>query len=65
MDALYGILMVIAYWVPTIVAVSRKRIPHVGSIVVVNLFTGWTVIGWIVALAMACRSPEREQNATE
>jgi hypothetical protein len=43
------------YCLPIIVAAVRK-VPHLGSVTVVDLFLGWTVIGWIVALAMACRS---------
>jgi hypothetical protein len=48
--------LIAAYWVPAIVAAARK-VPNVGTVVVVNLFLGWTVIGWIVALAMAMRDP--------
>jgi predicted RNA-binding Zn-ribbon protein involved in translation (DUF1610 family) len=40
------------YLIPTFVAATR-RVSNVGSVVVVNLFLGWTCIGWIVALAMA------------
>jgi hypothetical protein len=43
------------YFVPTIVAVIRK-VPNLGSVIVINLFLGWSVIGWVVALAMAARS---------
>jgi hypothetical protein len=43
------------YFLPTIIAVSRK-VPNIGSVVVVNVFLGWTFIGWVVALAMAARS---------
>ncbi len=43
------------YFLPTIVAVARK-VPNIGSVVVINLFLGWTFIGWVVALAMAARS---------
>jgi hypothetical protein len=50
MAALFG-----AYWLPLIVAVARK-VPNAGSVAVVNLFLGWTFVGWVVALAMACRS---------
>jgi len=51
-----GILIVIGfYFVPTIVAVVRK-VTNQGSVAVINLFLGWTIIGWIVALAMACRT---------
>lgn len=44
-----------AYFVPTIVAFIRNP-PHAGSAVAVNFFLGWTFVGWVVALAMACRS---------
>lgn len=52
------VLGVIAYWVPSVVA-WRRHVRNTGSIVVINLLADWTVIGWIVALAMACRSVDR------
>lgn len=45
----------VAYFTPAIVA-SRRRVTNAGSVFVVDLFLGWTVIGWIVALAMALRT---------
>jgi Superinfection immunity protein len=53
--ALGLVILVGMYFVPTIVAVIRK-VPNIGSVIVINLFLGWSVIGWIVALAMAARS---------
>jgi hypothetical protein len=51
-----GALIVFAlYFVPSIVAVARK-VPNTGSIIVIDVFLGWTFIGWVVALAMACRT---------
>lgn len=44
-----------AYLVPGIVA-SARHVPNQGSVWVVNILLGWTLIGWGVALAMACRS---------
>jgi hypothetical protein len=49
----------ILYFVPTIVAATRK-VRNLGSVIVINLFLGWTFIGWIVALAMAARTVDRE-----
>jgi hypothetical protein len=50
------VLIVIGlYFLPTIVAYSRK-VPNMGSVLVINLFLGWTFIGWVVAMAMAARS---------
>jgi hypothetical protein len=43
------------YWIPTVVAVVR-HVPNMASVVVINLFLGWTLIGWVVALAMSVRS---------
>ena len=55
------VLALAAYWVPMIVALIRTP-PHFGSAIVVNVFLGWTIIGWVVALAMACRSrPQQPQ----
>ena len=51
-----ALLVVLAlYFLPSIVAVARK-ITHQGSVVVINVFLGWTFVGWVVALAMACRT---------
>jgi len=43
------------YFLPTIVAVARK-VTNQGSVLVINFFLGWTFVGWVVALAMACRT---------
>jgi hypothetical protein len=44
-----------AYFLPTIVAVARK-VTNQGSVAVINIFLGWSLVGWVVALAMACRT---------
>ena len=50
-----------AYLTPTIVALVRK-VRNRGSVIVVNVLLGWTIIGWIVALAMAARSDTLERS---
>jgi hypothetical protein len=50
-----AIVVIGAYFLPTIVAVARK-VTNQGSVAVINFFLGWTLIGWVVALAMACRT---------
>jgi Superinfection immunity protein len=45
-----------AYFLPAFIA-TRRKVPHTGSVVVINVFLGWTMVGWVVALAMACRDP--------
>jgi len=51
-------LLVGLYFVPTIVAYKRQ-VTDKGSVVVINLFLGWTLIGWVGALALACRTSTR------
>jgi hypothetical protein len=52
----FGLILLLAlYFTPTIVAVGRKVV-NTGSVVVINLFLGWTLVGWVVALAMAVRT---------
>ncbi|RKN37481.1 superinfection immunity protein [Streptomyces hoynatensis] len=52
------VLGAVLYFVPTAVAFARG-VRNAGSVLVVNLFLGWTFLGWVVALAMAARSVER------
>jgi hypothetical protein len=49
------ILIIALYFIPTIIATSRK-VTNTGSVFVINLLLGWSVIGWVVALAMAVKS---------
>lgn len=55
---LLWVLFILLYWTPTIIALLRK-IHGFGQVVVVNLFLGWTAIGWIIALVMAFRHVPR------
>lgn len=52
------VLTIALYWLPTIVALSRKA-QKTTAVVIVNLLLTWTVIGWFVALWMAATSPRR------
>lgn len=47
------------YFVPIIVA-KYRQVKHFWSIVVINVFSGVTGIGWVVALAMACSDNLKE-----
>ena len=46
------ILGAAAYFAPTIVAVL-VRARHLAVVIVLNVFLGWSVVGWVVALALA------------
>jgi hypothetical protein len=54
------ILVIVAavYFLPTIVSVCRKNNQAL-TVFIINLFFGWTFIGWVIALAMGCQAPAR------
>jgi len=47
-----ALLIIVFYFLPFMVALSRNTI-NKGAVFIINLFFGWTVIFWIVALIMA------------
>ena len=55
------LMMFCFYFFPTIIAIIRKK-SNVGAILVLNLFLGWTFIGWIVALVWAVSSDPQPQQ---
>jgi hypothetical protein len=52
------VMVLFFYFLPAIQAASRRH-HNLGSIIVINVFLGWTLIGWVVALAMACSSVKK------
>jgi hypothetical protein len=59
MDGIIYLLLLLAlYWLPTVIAVRRGH-HNYWPITVVNLFTGWTGIGWVVALVWSVTAVRR------
>lgn len=61
-------LLLFAYFLPTIIAEYRRHRNRM-SVFVIDLFLGWTLIGWVVALAWAVSSnvdpkPKRKSQAS-
>jgi hypothetical protein len=51
----FGFVM---YFLPTIIAAVRSK-RDVVSIAVLNIFLGWTLVGWIIALVWALKEDVR------
>lgn len=49
---LFVILCAVVYLLPWIVA-SQRDSRHQGSVAVINILLGWTLVGWVVAMAIA------------
>ncbi len=58
--AVLGFALVI-YFLPWIVAASSHK-RDTGAILVLNLFAGWTAIGWLVALVWACTHDRQSER---
>lgn len=50
-----GILLAL-YFLPSLVAAMRHHRQAV-AIFMLNIFLGWTLLGWVVALVWACMNP--------
>lgn len=48
----FGFVM---YFLPSIIALARSKRDIVG-ILLLNIFLGWTMIGWVVALVWAVKT---------
>src|SRR5713226_3358454 len=47
------------YFLPAIAALGRKK-RNAGAIQALNLFLGWTLVGWVVALVWALTYDEKK-----
>lgn len=58
----FVVLFVIAilYFLPSVIA-SRRKNKSANSIFVVNLFLGWTLLGWVIALAWSVSNQEEKK----
>lgn len=46
-------IVLVLYFTPTLVARARYK-RNAAAITVLNVFLGWTLIGWVIALVWAC-----------
>ena len=59
--ALWLISLIAVYFFPSIEALIRES-PDALQIAVLNLFLGWTVVGWVVALIWSVRAVRSEDK---
>lgn len=52
------------YFLPAIIAANREH-HQTGPIVILNLFLGWTLLGWVVALAWSVSSVAKPASAAK
>jgi hypothetical protein len=52
----------VGYLLPTTIAIIRRR-TNTSAIFVLNLFLGWTLIGWVVALTWSVASDQQNHQS--
>ena len=64
METVFGIILLIiviaSYLLPTIIASSRDH-PNKVGITILNIFLGWTFLGWLGALIWSVLAIDREK----
>ena len=58
------IVLFSCYFMPAIIALLRDK-RGAGGVALVNLFLGWTVVGWFVAFIWSCRGRTRADDRLE
>lgn len=61
---IFVLIAALLYFLPTIIAVKRDH-PSYLAIFVVNLFLGWMLIGWIIALVWSLSGTYRPTVVTQ
>ena len=65
-DSITGVIILgilgLIYFVPAIAAYQRQH-RNGGPILIINLFFGWTFLGWVIALAWAFTDNTRPKPA--
>ncbi len=55
---LLALFCITVYYLPSFIALMRGK--NFGGVFVINLLTGWTILGWFAALMMACWQREAQ-----
>lgn len=62
MVIIYIIAGFLVYFIPTLASSGKK---HSNGIFVLNLFLGWTFLGWVAALVWAVADDKMPQEPTK
>lgn len=57
-------LVTVGYLLPWAIAATRGKSNSI-AVGVLNLFLGWTLIGWVIALVMACTAHQQRVNVVQ
>jgi hypothetical protein len=52
-------IVIVMYFLPTMIALARRH-HNAFAITLTNLFLGWTVLGWIIALVWSATAARQQ-----
>jgi len=58
MDYLFYLIIIVIYLFPSLIAYKRSHL-NMDAILILNLFLGWTFLGWVIALVWAFTNREK------
>lgn len=61
---IFFVAAIAIYFIPSAVAIGREH-RNAGAIIVLNIFLGWTFLGWVVALVWASTSNVKTREERE
>ena len=62
MDFVFVIVALLIYFLPSVVARKKK---NASAVFILNLFLGWTLLGWIAALVWALTNEEKTAGTAQ
>jgi predicted membrane channel-forming protein YqfA (hemolysin III family) len=58
------LVLIVLYFLPALISIERNHNNRL-AIIVLNIFGGWTFIGWLISLVWACTNnitPKKKDN---
>jgi hypothetical protein len=65
MTAILFLILLPIYFLPSIIAGARSKVNGTAGVVLLNLFLGWTLIGWVGAFIWAFTGRTAADEARE
>ena len=53
------LVFIVLYLLPSIIAIKKKHKDLI-KILIINIFLGWTIVGWIISLVLAINMQNKE-----
>ena len=55
MEFIISVIFLSMYFLPTILCLRNNSIKNKGSLIIVNTFLGWTLVGWVITLSWSLK----------